>query len=217
MLPSSQSSTLDFRHLGEVSFDEARQLQNELVDLRIQNLVPDTILFCEHPKTLTRGIRATDSELLSSHDNETQIVTTDRGGQWTAHEPGQLVIYPVINLKERKLSPKCAVKYFLDSIARVLINLDISAKSSQKPAGVFVEGKKIASIGLKISRGVTNHGISLNVHNSLELFQLIIPCGLVDMEMTSITKQLGREMDISKIFPLIEKEFRKDFLVVGTV
>ena len=209
---------IKFQNLNEISFESAREIQNELVSKRQKNLISDTIIFCEHPATLTQGIRSKDSELLLPKEQlgSIQIVKTDRGGEWTAHAPGQLVIYPVIDLKARKLSPKCLVNVLLDTVTSALIELGISAVNSSKPLGVllpgiFVANRKIGSIGLKISRGVTNHGLSLNVSNSLEIFKLIIPCGLADIEMTSVSKELGRTMETTAIIPIIEHRFIRQF------
>lgn len=204
---------IKFQHLNEISFESARAIQNDLVAKRQKGLIPDTIIFCEHLPTLTKGIRAEDSELLVDKEQlaSIKIVRTDRGGEWTAHAPGQLVIYPVIDLRARRLSPKCAVNVLLDTVTSSLIKLGISAVNSSKPPGVFVANRKIGSIGLKISHGVTNHGISLNVSNSLEIFKLIVPCGLADIEMTSVGKELGRTMETTAIIPIIEQHFIRQF------
>jgi len=206
-------AVLNFLKLGEISFNDARAIQSDLMLKRVNNLIPDTIIFCEHPATLTRGIRATNAELLVEQEElgKVQIIQTDRGGEWTAHEPGQLVIYPVIDLKLRKLSPKCVVDVLLNTVSSALNMLNIPSTTSRKPAGIFVGSKKIASIGLKISKGITNHGLSLNVSNSLTTFELIVPCGLVDIEMTSASKELGITMETMTMIPIIEQQFINSF------
>ena len=204
---------LDFQNLGLISYQHGRDVQSDFISKRQQNLIPDTIIFCEHPPTLTAGIRATDSELLIPKSDlpDLEIIKTNRGGEWTAHEPGQLIIYPVIDLKARRLSPKCFVNVLLDTICLALKELDLTAVNSHKPAGIFVGDRKIGSIGLKILKGVTNHGLSLNVSNTLELFKLIIPCGLSDTEVTSVSKELGRNIETSSIVPNVKKQFIRNF------
>lgn len=204
---------IEFKNLNEVSFEHARGIQTELVSQRQRDLISDTVIFCEHPPTLTQGIRSISSELLVPEEqlDSVCLVKTDRGGEWTAHAPGQLVIYPVIDLKARKISPKCFVNRLLEAVTSALIELEINAVNSSQPPGIFVANKKIGSIGLKISRGVTNHGVSLNVSNSLEIFALIVPCGLADTEMTSVSKELGRTVEIAEMIPIIEKYFIRKF------
>ena len=213
LLDVSPFSMLEIKNLGLISYSEGREIQSDLVSKRQQNLIPDTFVLCEHPPTLTAGIRATEAELLIpvGERKNIEIVKTNRGGEWTAHEPGQLVLYPVIDIKPRKFSPKCFVNVLLDTVCAALKEVHITAVNSIKPAGVFVETRKIGSIGLKISRGVTNHGVSLNVSNSLELFKLIVPCGLADIEVTSVSKELGKIVETSSIIPIVEEQLVNSF------
>lgn len=204
---------IEILNLGQISYRQGLEIQADLVYKRQRSLIPDTFIFCEHPPTLTAGIRATSSGLLASMDQQSglSIVRTDRGGEWTAHEPGQLVLYAVVDIRVRRLSPRLFVDVLLSTTCSSLEGLLVDSIYSTCPAGIFVGGRKLGSIGLKISRGVTFHGISLNVSNSLEIFRLIVPCGLTDTEMTSVSRELGTVVETSLIASIIGEQLQKRF------
>ena len=194
----SQSGTLQSRFLGLTPYREARQLQEELVVQRIAGRIPDTILYCEHPPVVTLGKRTQSEHLLVSRQLLTErigeVVEVTRGGSVTLHLPGQLVIYPVVSLTERKLGVKQFVELGLSAIVAVLSQLKIAAEIRLNPAGVWTKGeatKKLAQVGLQITRGVTNHGFAVNVSCPLAPFSLIAPCGLTAAAVTSIAEELA--------------------------
>ena len=160
---------------------------------------PDTLLLLEHPPVYTRGRRAGDGELSLGEDfyraRGIEIVPTDRGGKVTYHGPGQLVGYPIMRVADigahlRRMEAAIVAalgEYGIDARSRCDEGIDYT--------GVWVEDRKIASIGVHVSRGVSTHGFAVNVTNDLEPFTWIVPCGLPDVTMTSVAQELGHEPD----------------------
>lgn len=186
---------LVFEHAGLLPFSEGRALQQRLVDERRQGARGDTILFCEHPATFSCGRRTSEHErALLPRTEAIEIVDADRGGSITYHGPGQLVIYPVIDLRALHLGVRSFVERGLEAISVCLKSYDICAHHLLDPAGVWVKNDgrqlKIASVGLRIDRGITQHGFSLNVNLDLAPFREFTPCSLSDVEMTSIAMLL---------------------------
>lgn len=216
------ASGLVFHNFGLRSFAEMRRIQEGLVQARIAGECSDIILFCEHPPTLSLGRRTRDEDLKLSLDSwrsmGTDVVLADRGGGATFHGPGQLMIYPVVSLASRRMGVRRFVESGLSAIVEGLSWFDIESVSATDPAGVWVldrsagrrntclgedlakEGRKIASVGLRMKRGVTNHGFSVNVACSLRPFSYFIPCGLADAQVTSVAKEIGQREDILGLF-----------------
>ena len=187
---------LIFEHAGLLPFAEGRALQQRLVDERRHGTRGDTILFCEHPATFSCGRRTSERErALLPRRAEIAIVDADRGGSITYHGPGQLVIYPVIDLRARHLGVRSFVERGLQVLSECLKSYTIDAYPLLDPAGVWVKSDgrqlKIASVGLRIDRGITQHGFSLNVNLDLAPFREFTPCSLNDVEMTSIETLLA--------------------------
>jgi len=183
-------------HLGEVPYLEALHLQHRVRAARQADAVPDVLLLLEHPPTYTRGRRSAPGELGFGEawyrERGLEIVDVDRGGKVTYHGPGQLVGYPIlradgalahVRTMERAIVAALALEG-LEARARVDDGLDFT--------GVWVQDRKIASVGVHLSKGVTTHGFALNVDNDLEPFSWIVPCGLPDVEMTSVARETGR-------------------------
>lgn len=208
---------LQFLHLGTLSFMEARRIQEKMGKERLQGSRGDTILFCEHPPTLSLGKRAREDEVWLTpaewSQSGIQQVMSDRGGGVTFHGPGQLLIYPVISLRALRIGVKDFVVLGLRSIVEAASRFDVSSVVSLNPAGVWVDkhqenntsgtwedeqggawnqrAEKLAAVGLRIFQGVTNHGFSVNVKGDLEVFSRIAPCGMPGLEVTSIAKKRG--------------------------
>ena len=185
--------------LGVVAYREALAIQAEAQAKRQAEEAPDTLLLLEHPPVYTRGRRASDSELALGEDfyraRGIEIVATDRGGKVTYHGPGQLVGYPIMRVHDigahlRKMEA---------AIVAALAEHGILARSRCDEGidytGVWVEDRKIASIGVHVSRGVSTHGFAVNVTNDLEPFSWIVPCGLPDVRMTSVERELRHAPD----------------------
>jgi len=181
--------------LGTVLYREALAIQAEIQAKRQAEEVPDTLLLLEHPPVYTRGRRASDNELALGEDfyrgRGIEIVPADRGGKVTYHGPGQLVGYPIM----RVVDIGAHLRKMEAAIVAALAEYGIQARSRCEEGidytGVWVEDRKIASIGVHVSRGISTHGFAVNVTNDLEPFSWIVPCGLPDVQMTSVAQELG--------------------------
>lgn len=183
--------------LGTLPYGEAQAIQSDLQTKRQADEVPDTLLLLEHPPVYTRGRRASDGELaLGEHfyrERGIEIVPTDRGGKVTYHGPGQLVGYPIMRVVDigahlRKMETAIVAalgEYGIEARSRCDEGIDYT--------GVWVQDRKIASIGVHVSRGVSTHGFAVNVSNDLEPFSWIVACGLPDVVMTSVEREFGHE------------------------
>ena len=146
---------------------------------------PDEVWLLEHPPVFTQGMAGKPEHVLNP--GNIPIIHTDRGGQVTYHGPGQLVGYVLLDLRRLKIGVKAYVSLIENSVVQLLAEYNIKADIKPGAPGVYVAGKKICSIGLKISRGCSYHGIALNVNNDLELFSRINPCGFQNLQMTKIS------------------------------
>jgi lipoyl(octanoyl) transferase len=185
---------LDVRDLGVVPYGEALELQRALADDRIHGRIPDTLLLLEHPAVITlgRGTKQTslpvDAEALRRRGIE--VFEIERGGDVTYHGPGQLVGYPIIDLQQHKPDLHWYLRQLEGALIGALGSLGIEAGRHQGYTGVWTGGRKIASIGIHVRQWVTWHGFALNVTTDLSPFSLIVPCGIPDVVMTSIEKEL---------------------------
>ena len=185
--------------LGTVPYEEALALQARVQARRRLDELPDTLLMLEHPPIYTRGRRSLLAELTLGEDfyrtRGIEIVPTDRGGRVTYHGPGQLVGYPIMRVTDIGAH----LRTMEAAIVAALGDLGIEARSRCNEGtdytGVWVEDRKIASIGVHVSRGISTHGFAVNVTNDLEPFAWIVPCGLPDVIMTSVERELGHEPD----------------------
>ncbi|VUX55743.1 lipoyl-protein ligase [uncultured Woeseiaceae bacterium] len=148
-------------------------------------LTPDEIWFTEHPPVFTLGLNASREHLLTPGD--IPVIQVDRGGQVTYHGPGQLMIYPLLDLKRAGLGVRDLVTGLEQTVVDLLADFDIEAASRKDAPGVYVEGRKIASVGLRVRRGGSYHGMALNIDMDLEPFSRINPCGFSDLEVTDLT------------------------------
>ena len=192
-------TTCRYCWLGNVEYLRARQLQDELVNLVHDGLSPDTLLLLEHPHVYTRGRLSRDEHLLTPDSDlaalGVPVHETDRGGQVTYHGPGQLIGYPIINLRRLGIGPLQYVRTLEQVIVDTLAEFDIPAHTEPGLTGVWTSGGKIAAIGVKISRGVAFHGFALNVDPDLSYYRHIVPCGITDRPVTSMAAQLGAPAD----------------------
>ena len=163
---------------------------------------PDEIWFTEHPPVFTMGLNASDKHLLAPGD--IPVVQVDRGGQVTYHGPGQLMIYPLIDLRRSKIGIRKLVTALELSVVDFVAEHGVSAAARPDAPGVYVENTKLASVGLRIRRGSSFHGMALNVDIDLEPFQRINPCGYEELEMTDLHRQgidVGLEATSKKLLP----------------
>jgi lipoyl(octanoyl) transferase len=188
-------------HLGLVEYREAWALQERVRAARQEGELPDVLLILEHPPVYTRGRRSRADELPMADAHGIDVVETDRGGLVTYHGPGQLVGYPIVRVDD----VVGYVRSLENALVRALRDEGVVAARSRpreghRYTGVWVEDRKIASIGVHLSRGVSTHGFAVNVENDLEPFSWIVPCGLEGVAMTSLIAETGRTPSIMKCF-----------------
>ena len=176
------TTTPEFLHLGNQVYADTYERMRSLVQAQSFN---DQIWLLEHPPVFTLGTAADKAHVLNPGD--IPVVQTDRGGEVTFHGPGQLVIYFLLDIKQKKIGPKTLVANLQNLIQNILQHYSIESSFVEGAPGVYVGEKKIASIGLRISKGRTYHGISLNVNMDLTPFGLINPCGYEGLEVTQIS------------------------------
>jgi len=194
---------LTVRDLGLIGYNEAFALQKETV-ARIQSgEAGDALYLLEHPHVITLGRNATTGSLLAGssllRDRGVTVVETDRGGDITYHGPGQLVGYPIIQLEEGRRDIRRFVNDLEEVLLRTLRVFDIEGRRNPVHRGVWIENRKIASVGVRISRWVTCHGFALNVSTDLSHFSLIHPCGIEGCQMTSIAQETKTDIAMQTV------------------
>ena len=172
------------RHLGLVDYEPTWRAMQRFTDER-DSTTPDEIWFLEHPPVFTLGMNASRAHLLAPGD--IPVVQIDRGGQVTYHGPGQLVVYPLIDLRRAGLGVRDLVTALERSVIDLAAEYGIAAESRPKAPGVYVSGKKLASVGIRVRRAASYHGVALNVRLDLEPFGRINPCGYEGLEMTQLS------------------------------
>jgi len=188
---------MEIKDLGLVDYHEALRIQYDIADTLKQNGGQGVCLILEHPPVITLGA---NKKLNMVHFTPpgVEAVQTKRGGGATAHNPGQLVLYPVVNLKALKLSVKDFVAAVLGMGAELLKHLGVPAEVRMDALGLWVGDRKIASMGIHVSRYVTAHGIAINLNNDLSIFQAMTPCGLHGVAMTSAAVERGEPVDMAE-------------------
>jgi lipoyl(octanoyl) transferase len=171
------------RHLGLVEYEPAWRAMQRFTDERGPE-TPDEIWFLEHPPVFTLGMNASRDHVLAPGD--IPVVQIDRGGQVTYHGPGQLVVYPLVDLRRARLGVRDVVTALERSIIEYAAELGIAAACRKGAPGVYVDGRKLASVGIRVRRGASYHGAALNVSVDLEPFRRINPCGYAGLEMTRL-------------------------------
>lgn len=198
--------------LGKRSYKEVWDLQKKMHKQRIQSEIDDTLIFVEHESVYTLGKNANKDHVLQSRDNSINIFEIERGGDVTYHGPGQLVVYPILDLANYKKS----VSWYMRSIEQVTIDLlseyGIKAVRSKNLTGVWVGDEKIAAQGVRISRWVTMHGFSININTDLIFYESIIPCGIFDRGITSMSQLLGESINMDEIKLIVIEKFYNNFI-----
>jgi len=201
--------------LGFIDYKVAWDLQKSTFELRHNKKLPDIIFLLEHPHTYTLGKTADKKHLIGSDDflsgNKISVYDIDRGGDITYHGPGQIVGYPIIDLNEWQNDTHKYLRALEEVIIRTCSYYNIIGTRVPKYTGVWIEDRKIAAIGIKVSRWITMHGFAFNINTDLSLFSGIIPCGISDKEVTSLQKETGRKMDIQEVKSLLVKNFKEIF------
>lgn len=201
------------RELGRMDYGQAFQYQRELVEARKRGTVPDQLLFVEHPHTITLGRNGRLQNLLANADALRRagiaFHETDRGGDITYHGPGQLVGYPILDLRDWRRDIGAYVRALEQVVIDTLAEFAMDAQRVPGMTGVWVNGAKIAAIGVHISRWITSHGFALNVRPDLEYFRYIVPCGLTK-PVTSMA-QLGAAAELEKVSERLAAHFGRVF------
>jgi lipoyl(octanoyl) transferase len=208
---------LHVRRLGRVEYAEALELQRHLVEERKGGRIPDQLLLLEHPPVITLGVRSRSNRshvVATSHelaDRGVDVVETGRGGDVTYHGPGQLVGYPILDLRP----DRCDVHRYVRDLEEVLIrsaaHFGVEAGRVKGLTGAWAGGDKLAAIGVRISRWITSHGFALNVATELSHFDLIIPCGIADRGVTSLERLLGRPVSLGEVADVVVIAFADVF------
>ena len=194
---------LDVRRLGVVSYADGLDLQAELVVARRAGDIPDTLLLLEHPHVITLGSGSRQEHVLADTAERAargiELFETGRGGDVTYHGPGQLVAYPVLDLKPDRQDLHRYLRDLESMLIRVAGAFTVGAVRSEGQTGVWTDVGKLAAIGVRVSSGwITSHGVALNVSTDLDYFQTIVPCGIADREVTSLERELGRSVPMDE-------------------
>ena len=206
--------TYNILDLGKSHYNDAWELQKRLQSQRISGQIDDQLLLVEHFPVYTLGKNTPREHLLTKESDNISIIQTDRGGDITFHGPGQLVGYPILDLNQYKRSITWYMRELEQLIIDVLKEYDINAERKKGLTGVWVKGKKIAALGVRISKWVTMHGFSLNINPDLKYYQGIIPCGIKDYGVTSMADLLGNDVpDMSEIKETLVQHFIAKFSV----
>jgi len=191
------------RDCGVANYHEVLALQQELQEQRRSGQIADTVLIVEHPAVITLGARKSANKLLVGPDElarrNIDLVEIRRGGGATAHNPGQLVFYPILHLQELRLDINQYVRTLETVGIELLAGLGVQSGRRQGFPGLWVGQRKIASIGVRVSRFVTCHGMAINIQNDLSIFNFMVPCGLDGVQMTSVRKETGQEHNMEQI------------------
>jgi lipoyl(octanoyl) transferase len=209
------SKPLDVRRLGLVAYADGLELQRALVEDRKADRIPDTLLLLQHPHVVTIGVKkdgrahiiATPEQLAS---RGVEVFETGRGGDVTYHGPGQIVGYPIIDLNPDRRDVHRYVRDLEEVMIQVCANYGLSAGRVKGFSGAWVGDAKIGAIGVRISRWITSHGFAFNVTTDIEFFNLIVPCGIADRGVTSLSKEIGRTPETAEV----EDRFVEQFAAV---
>ncbi len=223
------NNQLDVELLGRIDYGQAWELQEKLVAARTADLdLPHKLLLLEHPPTYTLGRHGDAANLLLDEDQREKkgiaLFRVDRGGDITYHGPGQLVAYPILYLGRLYGRGIGRIRRYVSGLEEILIQslaaFGLLSRRVQGLRGVWVDGggevNKIAAVGVHVNRaGVSNHGIALNVRTDLSYFQGIIPCGINDHGVTSMSAMLGREVTLEEVMPVFIENFARHFDLVA--
>ena len=194
--------------LKRKNYKDTLKIQERLRKQVLINSYKESLILVEHDHVYTLGKNANSSNIL----NEVcEVIKTERGGDVTYHGPGQLVAYPIIDLKKRQIGVKSYVQQIEHLISKTLEEYGLSTHVPKQETGVWVNDRKIASIGIHISKGVTMHGLAINVNTNLSYFDNIISCGIDGVKMTSLYKELGKKIPMNDIKKQLVNNFKQIF------
>ncbi len=208
---------LEIRRLGLIPYTDALALQRALVEERKAGRVPDVLLLLQHPPVITLGVRGDGgrANVVATGERLAQlgidVVETGRGGDVTYHGPGQIVGYPIIDLKPDRCDVHVYVRDMEEVMIRVCADYGLTAGRVSGLTGTWIGAEKIGAIGVRISRWVTSHGFAFNVSTDLDHFKLIVPCGISDRGVTSLQRETGRQIPLSDVEDAFVRHFTDVF------
>ena len=207
---------LEVQDLGLVPYAEALALQSDLVGRRRAGDIPDQLLLLQHPHVITLGTASSRAHIVADQSRLQELgidlVDVGRGGDVTYHGPGQLVGYPILDLKPDRKDVHRYLRDLESVLVHTLGEMGIQGEPVPDLTGVWVDGRKIAAIGVRISSGwITSHGFALNVSNDLSFFETIVPCGIQDVSVTSVSQELGRPVGVPDILGIVSRAFSEVF------
>ena len=213
---SEERRTLALRELGVVPYAEALELQAELVSKRRAADIPDTLLLLEHPHVVTLGSRSDPTHVLADQAERDrlgiELFKSGRGGDVTYHGPGQLVAYPILDLKPHRQDLHRYLRDLETVLIGVAASFDVHAERSEGLTGVWTSMGKLAAIGVRVSSGwITSHGVALNVSTDLDYFGAIVPCGISDGDVTSLQRELGCPVSVPEASASLVERFADVF------
>jgi len=212
---NSTAGDIEILDLGLIDFAEALNLQHSLVERRLAGIIPDTVIIAEHSPVITLGARQTANRLLA--DSQTlrlrniPVVRIRRGGGATAHNPGQVIAYPIMNLGRLGGGVSAYVRRLEEAAAELVTSLGVSCRRRHGLPGIWTDERKIASVGVRVRRQVTYHGVAVNISNDLGIFDLLVPCGLENVRMTSVAAETGVIPPMSEVRRLFAGIIRRVF------
>jgi lipoyl(octanoyl) transferase len=199
------------RWIGRIDYADGLRAQEEAVDRLRAGEGDEQLFLLEHPHVFTLGRGADGSNILATSDQlkerAIEVFETGRGGDVTYHGPGQLVGYPILNLRPDRMDVHRYVRDIEEVLIRSIAEFGITGARVPGLTGVWVGNEKIAAIGVRIARWITSHGFALNVNTDLDYFRLIVPCGITDKGVTSISRLVGREIDLRNVASRVASNF----------
>jgi len=207
------SREIEYSDLGLIDYQKAWDLQHQLFTKRLNNEISDTLLLLEHPHTYTLGKSSNKENLLLSEvelrEQNISLYDIDRGGDITYHGPGQIVGYPIINLSLWKEDTHEYLRALEEVIIQTLAEYGIEGVRNEVHTGVWVNDKKICAIGIKVRSWITMHGFAFNVNTDMKLFNGIIPCGIENKGVTSLSEIKGETIELDGVKEIIFEKFKK--------
>ena len=203
--------SLNIIELGKCSYKRSLERQIDTHSKVLSQEITDTIIFVENEPVYTLGKNADQNNILTNYPKDVEIYNIDRGGDVTYHGPGQLVGYPIINIKNLKMSIGRYVHTLEEILINALSHFNISAQRRDKIIGIWIGNEKIGAIGVRVKNGVTMHGFALNVNTDLSYFDGIIPCGIDNCKVTSMEQLLSKYIELKLVKVIITKELVKYF------
>jgi len=208
---TSRSKEIEILDLGMQGYKKSWNFQKSLLKKRSNNEINDTLIFVEHEPVYTLGKNANENHILQNYPEEIKTFHIERGGDVTYHGPGQLVGYPILDLREYKKSISWYMRTLEQIIIDTLSEFNIQADRKNGLTGVWYKNEKIAALGVRVSKWITMHGFSLNINPDLNYYKSIIPCGIFEYGVTSMSKILNEEVDKELVKSALKIKFLDQF------